>query len=697
MEFRKMAALRGPNVWAKSPVLEAWVDLGDLKDSPSNSMSGFNDRLMAWLPGMIEHECSIGERGGFFERLRRGTYLAHILEHVTLELQNLAGSRTGYGRARETTTEGVFRVAFKYEEEAIARAALELGRRLCLAAVHDTPFDAADEVRQLRLLADDSRMGPTTMAMADAARARGIPVRRLNDASLVLLGHGAKQHRIHRSATDRTGAVAEAISDDKNLTKEYLRSAGVPVAKGRLVTSAADAWLAAQEIGTPVVVKPKDCNYGNGVVIGISKREQIEGAYENAVPQGTGVMVEQLAHGAEHRLLVVGGTFVAATRGNPACVVGDGQHPIHELVEIQLNSDPRRGAGTEFPLAKVEFDPTVLLTLENEGFTPQSVPAHGLQVTIQRNGNLSIDETDQVHPSVRAHAEMAARVLTLDVAGIDIIARDVSHPLEEQGGVIIEVNAGPGLQMHTAPETGTPRPVADAIVTTLFPEGNSGRIPLVAIVGADGTTEIARLVARGLAHAGLNVGQGIAEGTFVGPTRIEAGDGRTADAARRVLLNPTVEAAVFETSLEAICDEGLGFDRCQVAVVVGVGNGIRLDVAEWDTPDKQTLVHRTVSDVVLPGGFLVMQAGEPLGTLIAEKCHGRLVLFALSETERGLQEHLSGGGWGVYGRGAQIVLHQGEVANAITAHGPLSLARLAAIAAAWAVGLDCKQIASASL
>ncbi|HEV3138478.1 MAG TPA: hypothetical protein VGZ26_11255, partial [Pirellulales bacterium] len=465
-------------------MLEAWVELGDLKDSPSNEMPGFNERLMTWLPSMIEHRCSVGERGGFFERLRRGTYLAHILEHVTLELQSRAGYDFGFGRARETSQEGLFRVAIRYEDEAVGRACLAAGRELCLAAVHDRPYDVADAMHKLRDLADCVRLGPTTRTMAQAARARGIPVRRLNERNLLQLGHGAKQHRTRGSATDHTGAVAEFISDDKDLTKAYLRSAGVPVAPGRLVASAEDAWLAAQEVGTPVVVKPKDCNYGSGVVIGISKREQIEAAYHFAAPRGSGVMVEKLAHGAEHRLLVVGGKLVAATRGNPAYVVGDGRRSVRELIESQLNSDPRRGEDSWFPLNIVECDhPTVLLVLEQEGYRVDSVPPRGKKVIIQRNGNLAEDVTDAVHPDVARTASLAARVVGLDVAGIDIIADDIGRPLETQDGVVIEVNAGPGLQMHVEPESGIPRPVGEAIVATLFPQGENGRIPIVSVAG----------------------------------------------------------------------------------------------------------------------------------------------------------------------------------------------------------------------
>jgi cyanophycin synthetase len=695
MEFRRIVALRGPNIWAKSPVLEAWVDLGELKDSASNAIPGFNDRLMAWLPEMIEHECSIGTRGGFFERLRRGTYLAHILEHVTLELQNRAGSKLGYGRARETMTEGVFRVAFRYEEEALARACVTTARELCLAAVYDRPFDIADEILRLRRVADDVLMGPSTRTVALAARARGIPVRRLNDASLLQLGQGSKQHRVHRSATDRTGAVAESLSDDKEVTKTYLRAAGVPVAKGRLATSPPDAWRAAQEIGAPVVVKPKDCNFGNGVVIGLSRRDQIEAAYKHAATLGSGVIVEQLAHGSEHRLLVVGGKFIAATGGKPAVVVGDGEQSISELVESQLNSDPRRGQDLSCPLAKVEFDKNVLLMLENEGFRPDSVPAAGQTVLIQPNGNLAIDETDRVHPAVRRHAELAARVIELDVAGIDIIAQDIGRPLEEQGGVVIEVNASPGLQMHVAPEAGTPRPVGEAIVASLFAEGDNGRIPVVGITGSCHTAEVTKLVARLLAVDGKTLGTSIHDGTFVGAAKVAGVEWTTADSARNLLLNPLVDAVVAELPLESLLEEGLGFDRCDVAVITSVGEGMRIDVAEWDSPERQVLVHRVLSDMVLPAGALVLRAGEPLAGHIIEHCDAETILYSAREDASDVQAHLAAGGKAVIVRKGQIVFSAaGEetVLPALTIAGPAE-PLLAATAVGWALALSPAEIA----
>jgi len=697
MKFEKIITLRGPNLWARFPVLEAWVELGDLKDSPSDEMPGFNDRLMGWLPTMIEHRCSVGERGGFFERLRRGTYLAHILEHVTLELQSLAGYEFGFGRARESSREGLFRVAVRYEDEAVGRACLEVGRRLCLAAVHDQPFDVAAEVRSLRLLADDVRLGPSTATVVHAARAQGIPIRRLNDGSLVQLGHGALQRRIHRSATDSTSAVTEAISDDKDLTKAYLRSAGVPVAKGRLVVSAEDAWTAAQEIGTSVVVKPKDGNYGNGVVIGISKREQIEAAFHFAAKEGTAVMVEQLVLGAEHRLLVVGSNLVAATRGNPAFVMGDGRQTVAQLIDSQLNSDPRRGKDLSCPLSQIELDPTVLLVLEQEGYAVDSVPPSGKRVMIQRNGNLAIDVTDSVHPEVARMAVLAAQVVGLDVAGIDVIAHDIGRPLAEQGGVVIEVNAGPGLQMHVEPESGKPRPAGEAIVATMFGPGQTGRIPIVAIMGPERTTEITHAIGKILAASGRTVGLASARGTSVGEMQTDPADGRHADSVRGLLLNNAVQCVACEVSVEGLLTEGLGFDLCHVAVITGIGEGLKLDFLEWDSPEKRSLVYRGVGDVVLPEGAVVMPAGEPLGHVVAKHSPGTLILFAADAHDPALHAHVAEGGKGVFLRDGSIVLSEGGKETVIRwkSTAEQRLVALPAAAAAWALHVPADQIAAA--
>ena len=696
MEFRKILALRGPSIWSKSPVLEAWVDLGDLKDSPSNEIPGFNDRIMRWLPQMIEHRCSVGERGGFFERLRRGTYLAHILEHVTLELQTRAGANFGFGRARESSQEGLFRVAVRCDDEALGRACLEVGRRLCLAAVHDQPFAVDREIEKLRELADRVCLGPSSRAIVAAARARGIPIRRLNSGSLVQFGYGAKARRTLTAETDRTSGLAETIAQDKDLTRSLLRQVGVPVPNGRPVSDPADAWLAAQEIGGLVVVKPRYGNQGRGVVVGVSTREQVEAAYQFARVQGPDIVVEQCASGAEHRLLIVDGKLVAAVRGNPAQITGDGQRNVAELIESELNSDPRRGDDLSFPLDKIRLNPPVLLMLEQQGYQPASVPAPGVQVVILRNGNLAIDVTDDVHPEFVRWASLAARVVGLDVAGIDLLADDISRVPDEQNAAIIEVNAGPGLQMHIEPESGIPRPVGEAIIDTLFADGQEGRIPLVSVMGAEHATAVSHWVARLWATKVANLGLASAEGTFIAGMRIKADDSRGADDARGVLLNPLVEAAVFEASADRILEEGLAFDRCDVAVVTSIGDGLKLDFLEWDLPEKKVLVYRTASDVVLPTGTVVLKAGEPLGSIIAGHAGGSVVLFSDDEHDAALKEHLAAGGSAVFARRGRIVLASG---NQQTDVAPLlpkvpAVVLLPAIAAVWALGLTTAEVAA---
>ena len=717
MEFQKILTFAGPNIWAAFPVLEAWIELGDLKDSPSNEIPGFNDRLTTWLPTMIEHRCSIGERGGFFERLRRGTYLAHILEHVTLELQARAGADLGFGRARETSKEGLFRVAIHYEDEPLARACLETGRRLCLAAVYDHAFDVNEEIRKLRALADDVILGPSTRAMVDAARARGIPVIRLNSESLlplgpptdrkvptsrlesdslVQLGHGARRQRIWTAETDRTSAIAQDIAKDKEVTRALLRQLGVPMPAGRSVKSPQEAWQAAQAIGLPVVVKPQYGNQGDGVVIGISTREQVEAAFRFATPFGGDVLVEELAHGAEHRLLVVGGKLAAAVRGNPAVVVGDGRQTVRALIDSQLNSDPRRGPDLSYPLSPIEPNARVQLVLEQEGYTLDSVPEAGKQVTIQRNGNLGIDVTDQVHPEVARVVEFAARAVGLDIAGIDVLAEDIGRPLAEQGGVIIEVNAGPGLQMHLFPESGKPRPVGEAIVATLFPPGQDGRIPVVSVSGLSNTTEVTMLIAQLLASGGRTVGMTNAEGTFIDNWRTRAGDSCGNEAARSVLINPLVEAAVFEVSQQALLEEGVGFDQCTVAVLTEMGPGPRLDFEEWDTDHKKSLVYRAVSDVVLPRGAVVLKTGEPLAELIIKHCPGKAILFSDRADDPEIDSHRRSEGRAAFARGSHIVLAAGTKESVLAAPANVSLAvALPAAAAAWAVGMTAEEIAAA--
>jgi cyanophycin synthetase len=707
MEFRKVLTLRGPNIWAKFPVLEAWVDLGALKDSPSDELPGFNERLMSWLPTMIEHRCSIGERGGFFERLRRGTYQAHILEHVTLELQTLAGSDVGFGRARETSEDGVYKVAIRYHEEGFAKACLYAARDLLGAAVNNTPFDVAAEVKRLRELLHQERLGPSTGAIVRAAVARGIPYRRLNTESLVLLGHGARQRRILAAETDRTGAIAESIAQDKDLTRSLLRQVGVPVPDGRPVKDAEDAWEAAQEIGGPVVVKPRYGSQGRGVATNLTTRAQVEAAYTSVRADWSEIVVERFAPGADYRVLVVGGRVVAAARREPAQVVGDGLHTVTELVAA-VNRDPRRGDDHATVLSKLVLDAIALQVLEEQGSTPESVPAAGHRVLIRRNANLSTggtatDVTDRLHYEVAARSVEAARIIGLDIAGVDVIAQDISRPLEEQAGVVVEVNAAPGLRMHLEPSLGTPRPVGEAIVSLLYPEGETGRVPIVAVTGVNGKTTTTRLIAEIVRHTGKNVGMTCTDGIRIGDRWIDRDDCSGPQSARMVLLNPRVEAAVLETARGGILREGLGFDRCDVAVVTNIGEGDHLGLAEIDTLEKLALVKRAIVDVVAPTGSAVLNAADPLVAGMAPHCPGSIIFFARDAQNPVLLAHRVRGGRGVFVQSGAVVLAEGDLETVLVPLNRVPLTHqgridfqvenvLAASAAAWSLGLPGEAI-----
>lgn len=702
MEFRKVLALRGPNLWANFPVLEAWVDLGRFEDYPSNTLPGFNDRLMSWLPTMIEHRCTIGERGGFFQRLRDGTWLGHILEHVTLELQTLAGTPVGFGKAREMSERGVYKVVIEYKDELVGRECLKTAHRLLMAAINDDPFDVTAEIERLREHTHQVCLGPSTRSIVDAAVARGIPWRRLNEGSLIQFGQGAKQRRIMAAETDRTGAIAEEIAQDKELTRMFLQAVGVPVPEGRPVSDADDAWAAAQDIGVPVVVKPQDGNQGRGVATNLTTREQVMAAFEAARQESSMVIVEKCAQGNDYRLLVIGGRLVAAARREPAHVIGDGVHTITELID-RVNMDPRRSDHHATVLSKIHLDPVALGVLNDQGYAPESVPPTGTMVLIRRNANLStggtaIDVTERVHPEVAERAIEAARVVGLDIAGIDVVAQDVSKPLEEQGGVIVEVNAAPGLRMHLQPSAGIPRPVGEAIASMLFPQGDDGRIPIVAITGTNGKTTTTRFIAHILKGTGKQIGMTCTDGIYIDDRRIDCDDCSGPKSARSVLLNPSVEMAVFETARGGILREGLGFDLCDVAVVTNIGEGDHLGLADIGTLEMLAKVKRCIVDVVKPAGAAVLNAADPHTAAMAEYCPGSVVFFAFDEHQPVLAAHRAAGKRAVFVRNNAIILAEGEQEELLI---PLERAPLthggkitfqventmAAVAAAWSLGI----------
>jgi len=580
LRFLKIFTLRGPSLWTYRPVLEAWVDIGDLEDCPSNTIPGFVERLCAWLPTLAEHRCSYGEPGGFVKRLHEGTWPAHILEHVTLELQGLAGMPGGFGRARETGVRGVYKVAVKTEHEEVTRACLEAARALVMAAIEDTPFDLSATHQRLGELVQTHRLGPNTACIVDAAtsKERGIPAIRLSADNLVQLGYGSRQRRIWTAETDRTGAIGVGITHSPALTRRLLESCGLPV---------------------------------------------VDPAGENAGEAGT-----------PHRLLVVGGRLVAAAR-----------------MEAQADAPPH-----------------------------------------------PIDVTDHVHPATASAACLAARIVGLDIAGVDLLANDLALPLAAQGGAITAVHAGPSLLTHLQSSAGTLRPVGLAIVDHLFPDGDSGRIPVVGITGSVGTTTVARLVAEFLRLSGKVTGLACGDGLFLNRRQIATSDCGDWRAATRVLMNRSVEAAVLENRAEVILGQGLAYDRCQVAVITRIEPARHLGPYYVETPEYVFKIFRTQVDVVLAEGVAVLDAADPLVVRMAPLCDGEVIYFASEPTLPALIEHLARGGRAVTVRDDALFLITADQQTLLIALADIPFLKgarsnerlecvLAAVGAAWALDI----------
>jgi cyanophycin synthetase len=712
--------LRGPNIWTYRPVLEVWLDLGELEDYPSNTLPGFTERLTAMMPALIEHHCGVGERGGFIERLNEGTWAGHILEHVVIELLNLAGMPTGFGQTRSTSQRGVYRMVFRARDEQVARTALKAGHALLMAAINDEAFDVAAAVEDVRTHIDDYYLGPSTAAIVGAATDRRIPHIRLNDGNLVQLGYGAAQRRIWTAETDLTSAIAEGISRDKDLTKSLLKSCGVPVPEGEVVTTVEAAWDAAEDIGLPVVVKPTDGNHGRGVSLDLKSKEDVEAAFKLAEQHGSEVLVERHVRGDEHRILVVGGKVVAAARGESAWVTGDGQASVIELINAQLNTDPRRGTTEDFPLnlINIDEDEVVQLDLQRQGLSPQAVPAEGRRVLIQRNGNVAMDCTDQVHPDVAYLVGLAARVVGLDIAGVDVVAEDISKPLLQQGGAVVEVNAGPGLLMHLKPAEGLPRPVGKAIVDHLFDEDASGRVPIIGVAGSQGTNNIARLTAWLLHLSGKHVGLACRDGLYLGSRRVEQGDRANWAAGQRLLMNREVDAIVLENGAASILNDGLAYDRCAVGVVtdlMGSEAPVDASLAEHDIhePGQLFKVLRTQVDVVLPDGVAVLNAADDRLVEMADLCDGEVIFYDLDHHNPAMVAHRAKGGRTVSVEGHHVLLtHNGHMPvrcadlnsaaarrmtgspSAQAVPGSTVRSLLASVAVAWALGIAPELIAA---
>jgi len=690
MEVSRTRALRGPNLWSRHTAIEAIVTCAEDERSQVD-IPGFEHRLRALFPAIGE----LRPRGHV-----GNISLAHVVEAAALALQAQAGCPVTFSRTSATFEPGVFQVVVEYSEEAVGRKAFELAEALVLAAKHDTAFDVTAAITMLRDTDEDVRLGPSTGAIVDAAVARGIPYRRLTEGSLVQFGWGSRQRRIQAAEVDSTSAVAESIAQDKDLTKLLLRSAGVPVPLGQPVDSVEHAWEVAQDIGLPVVVKPQDGNQGKGVTVNIATREHIEVAFQAAAEYGE-VMVEKFLPGNDFRLLVVGDKLVAAARRDPPQVIGDGKHTVRELVDI-VNADPRRGEGHSTSLTKIRFDDIAVTRLKAQGLEPESVPAKGQRVILRNNANLSTggtatDVTDDVHPEVAARAVEASQMVGMHICGVDVVCESVLKPLEEQNGGIVEVNAAPGLRMHLSPSFGKGRNVGEAMVANLFGPGDDGRIPIVAVTGTNGKTTTTRLIAHIIAGSGMRVGMTNTDGVYVNGRQIDSGDCSGPRSARNVLMHPDVDAAVFETARGGVLREGLGFDRCDVAVVTNIGAGDHLGLNYITTVEDLAVLKRVIVQNVAPNGYAVLNAADPIVAGMAVTCPGQVIYFAADRQQPVMATHRAQGRRCVYVDGDAIVAAEGPWREKvflrdipITRNGTIGFQvenAMAAVAAAWGLGL----------
>lgn len=703
VSIHSIHALRANNIFAYSPVLSVIMDIGELRELPSSEFPGFTERLVDWLPGLRRHECSVGRPGGFIERLRKGTYIAHIVEHITIELQNRMGFDVSYGRARNAGAPSLYSVVIEYEEEQPAREAFAVAVRLTLAAMYNEPFDINTEIDKLQTLAERYKLGPTTAAIVRAARRRRIPVTRLHpENSLVQLSYGIYQKRIMASQTTKTSQIAVTMCQEKPLTNRMLKSVGVPVPEGRTVKSADEAWEAAKNIGLPVVVKPVAGNQGKGVAINLKSEDEVRQAFQIAAEFDKEVLVEEFLKGIDYRLLVINGKVVAAAKREPAHVIGDGHSTVEALVKA-ANRDPHRRPGHGGTMSTIVLNEASDLVLKAQNLTRTSIPEAKQFVRLRSNANLSTggsatDVTNEVHPRNARLAALAAQIMDLDVAGLDIVCEDINRPLDEQGGAIVEVNAAPGLRMHLSPSNGTPRDVAAPIIDMLFPQDSEVEIPIVTVTGTNGKTTVTRLIAHIFKTAHRIVGMTCTDGVYIDDQRIVLGDCAGPKSAEAVLLHPNVEVAVLEAARGGILREGLGYDRCSVGVVTNISSD-HLGQDGVNSLEELAKVKQVVIDAVDRHGVAVLNADDNLVASMAADTDAEVIYFSADQESSIIQAHARDGKRCVTMKNASIVLIDGDTEEELceissiqfTLGGKIGfqvLNALAATAAAWGADVN---------
>jgi len=641
---------RGPNYWSYEPAVKLLVDLGSLEHWPTNTLPAFNEALLQHLPGLEQHSCSLGRPGGFIERLKEGTWLGHVAEHAALELQRETGTHVYRGKTRSAGEPGRYNIIYGYGEEQVGIAAGKLAVRLVNHLVEADPkFDFLVELEELIRLAERAAFGPSTQAILEEAASRDIPFLRLNEQSLVQLGQGKYQRRIRATMTSLTSALAVDIAGDKKLTTQLLAAAGLPVPRSEIVRTELEAVDAARRMGYPVVTKPIDGNHGRGVMLEIGEERTLRAAFRRSLKEARrpAVVVESYVTGNDYRVLVVGGHMVAVAQRVPAHVVGDGEHTVRELIGI-TNADPRRGIGHEKVLTKIKLDAEAERLVKKLGFDLDKVPPKDAFVKLastanMSTGGISIDRTWEAHEDNVEIAEEAARVVGLDVAGIDFLTPDISQPVRESGGAIVEVNAAPGFRMHTHPTEGESQYVAKPVVDLLFPPGTPSRIPIIAVTGSNGKTTTVRMIAHIFKGMGRKVGMTSTDGIYIDERLVKRADASGPKSAQMVLQNPRIDLAVFEVARGGILREGLGYGRNDIAVVTNV-TGDHLGLKEVNSIRQLAAVKRVVVEAVPRTGFAVLNADDELVADMRKHCSGAVIFFTLQEKNELVERWVRRGG-----------------------------------------------------
>ncbi|MDB5136982.1 MAG: cphA [Mucilaginibacter sp.] len=665
MKIENIQVLRGPNIWSvnRKKLIQMRLNLGEMEHKPTNKIEGFLERLEKIMPTLYSHRCSPGVPGGFFQRVVAGTWMGHVVEHIALEIQSLAGMDTGFGRTRETKTAGIYNVVFTYLEEKVGIYAAEAAVRIAEALIKGDDYNLEYDIQQMREIRENTRLGPSTGSIVEEAIARNIPWIRLNNQSLVQLGYGKNQVRFRATMTEKTSCIAVDIASNKDETKRLLTEQAIPVANGITISSVEGVDDAIRKVGFPLVFKPLDGNHGRGISINIKTKDEAIAAYEHAAKISRKVIVEKFITGYDFRVLVIDNKMVAAALRDPAHIVGNGHSTIQELIDLE-NTDPRRGYGHENVLTLIAVDRDTLDLLDKKGYTLETVPAKGEKIFVKSTANLStggtsIDVTDHVHPQNVFICERISKIIGLDICGIDIMAQNLTEPLTENGGVVLEVNAAPGFRMHIAPSEGLPRNVAGHVIDMLYPPGKSARIPIIAITGTNGKTTTTRLIAHIVKNNGHRVGFTTSDGIYVQNNMMLKGDTTGPVSSEFILKDPTVDFAVLETARGGILRAGLGFSHCDIGVITNIQED-HLGLADIHTLEDLARVKSVVINSVKKDGWAVLNADNEYCVRIGKKAECNVAYFSRNEENPVIKAHCKKGGIACVCENGFITIQKGD-------------------------------------